>query len=160
MKINFPVFGLGFSSIRGAFFFDVGGAWDEEYRETLGSIGAGVRVNFLNAITFRYDIGKKIEDNSAVFSEQTLPFGKPSGIVISCAATVRALVVRKHDFEAARRHGVYEVALPKTNDKNVKEDLSDELRRDMTIRLVSTIDEVVAIALGPPATVGESGRRM
>ncbi len=60
--IKFPLFGLGFTSIRGAAFFDAGGAWDNDYKETLGSIGGGIRFNFLNAIVFRYDVGKKIEN--------------------------------------------------------------------------------------------------
>ncbi len=57
----------------------------------------------------------------------------------------------KEKVLAARRHGIREVILPKQNDKNVKEDLSEELRRDVVVHLVSTIDEVVAIALQPPA---------
>jgi hypothetical protein len=61
--IRFPFFGLGFTSIRGALFFDAGSAWDKQYRQTYGSIGGGIRINFLNAITFRYDVGKKIENN-------------------------------------------------------------------------------------------------
>ncbi len=60
---KFPIIGLGFRSIRGAIFLDAGSAWDELYDTTLGSVGAGIRINFLNAIVFRYDIGKKIENN-------------------------------------------------------------------------------------------------
>lgn len=67
LYIRFPFFGLGFTSIRGALYFDAGGAWDDKYKETLGSVGAGIRINFLNAISFRYDIGKKIEDNFGRF---------------------------------------------------------------------------------------------
>lgn len=63
LVINFPFLGLGFSSIRGAAFFDAGSAWDNEYETTLGSIGVGLRINFFNVVTFRYDIGKKIEDD-------------------------------------------------------------------------------------------------
>lgn len=63
LVINFPFLGLGFSSIRGAAFFDAGSAWDNKYEETLGSLGVGIRINFFNAVTFRYDIGKKIEDD-------------------------------------------------------------------------------------------------
>ena len=60
---SFPFFGLSFSNIRGALYFDAGSAWDERYDETLGSLGTGIRVNFFNAIVFRYDFGKKIEDD-------------------------------------------------------------------------------------------------
>ncbi len=63
LQIRFPFFGLGFTSIRGALFFDAGGAWDEEYEETLGSVGFGIRINVFNFIALRYDIGKKIEKN-------------------------------------------------------------------------------------------------
>jgi ATP-dependent Lon protease len=55
----------------------------------------------------------------------------------------------KEKVLAARRLGIRHVILPRQNDKNVKEDLTDELRRDMTIHLVTTIDEVIALALTP-----------
>jgi ATP-dependent Lon protease len=58
----------------------------------------------------------------------------------------------KEKVLAARRLGVKEVILPRQNDKDVKEDLSDELRKDLTIHLVSTIDEAVLLALTPPST--------
>jgi ATP-dependent Lon protease len=61
----------------------------------------------------------------------------------------------KEKVLAARRHGIHEVVLPRQNEKNVKEDLSDDLRRDMKVRLVSTIDEVVEIALQPAAPRGK-----
>jgi ATP-dependent Lon protease len=55
----------------------------------------------------------------------------------------------KEKILAARRVGIREVILPKQNAKNVDEDLTPELRRDMTVHLVSTIDEVLALALQP-----------
>ena len=58
----------------------------------------------------------------------------------------------KEKVLAARRHGIREVILPRQNEKNVKEDLSEELRREMTMHLVSTIEEVLALALIPIAT--------
>jgi outer membrane protein assembly factor BamA len=61
--VKFPFFGLSFFGIRGAAFFDAGGAWDNEYGETLGSVGAGVRLNIFGVVVLRYDIGKKIENN-------------------------------------------------------------------------------------------------
>ena len=67
----------------------------------------------------------------------------------------------KEKVLAARRHGVFEVILPKQNEKHVNEDLSEDLRRDLTIHLVSTIDEVLKIALQPatgrPASAGADG---
>jgi ATP-dependent Lon protease len=55
----------------------------------------------------------------------------------------------KEKVLAARRVGIREVVLPRQNEKNINEDLSEELRRDMTIHLVSTIDEVLLLALQP-----------
>jgi len=64
----------------------------------------------------------------------------------------------KEKVLAARRVGIKEVVLPRQNDKNVKEDLSEELRRDMTIHLVSTIDEALLLALSPPSAAHRERR--
>jgi ATP-dependent Lon protease len=64
----------------------------------------------------------------------------------------------KEKVLAARRLGVKEVILPRQNDKDVKEDLSDELRKDLTIHLVSTIDEAILLALTPPSTTHRERR--
>ena len=58
----------------------------------------------------------------------------------------------KEKVLAARRHGIVEVVLPRQNEKNIKEDLSEELRRDLTIHYVSHIEEVLTIALTPLAS--------
>jgi ATP-dependent Lon protease len=58
----------------------------------------------------------------------------------------------KEKVLAARRAGIREVILPRQNEKNVKEDLSDELRADMTIHLVSEVQEVLLLALSPAPT--------
>jgi ATP-dependent Lon protease len=58
----------------------------------------------------------------------------------------------KEKVLAARRVGIREVILPKVNAKNADEDLTPELRRDMTIHLVSSIDEVLALALQPASS--------
>jgi ATP-dependent Lon protease len=58
----------------------------------------------------------------------------------------------KEKVLAARRVGIREVILPKQNAKNVNEDLTPELRKDITVHLVSTIDEVIALALQPVST--------
>ena len=39
--------------------------------------------------------------------------------------------------------------LPRANAKNINEDLTPELRKDLVVHLVSTIDEVLALALQP-----------
>jgi ATP-dependent Lon protease len=43
----------------------------------------------------------------------------------------------KEKVLAARRHGITELILPKQNEKNVKEDLSDDLRGELRIHYVS-----------------------
>jgi len=58
----------------------------------------------------------------------------------------------KEKVLAARRVGITEVILPKQNAKNVNEDLTPELRQGLTVHLVSTIDEVLALALQPVAS--------
>ena len=58
----------------------------------------------------------------------------------------------KEKVLAARRHGVFEVILPKQNEKNVNEDLSEDLRNDMKIHFVSAIDDVLELALRPVST--------
>ncbi|MCB9206908.1 MAG: PD40 domain-containing protein [Ignavibacteriales bacterium] len=66
--LKFPFMGLGFSGIKGAMFLDAGSAWDNKYDQTIGSVGVGLRFNFLGAITFRYDVGKRIIDNFSSLS--------------------------------------------------------------------------------------------
>ena len=53
----------------------------------------------------------------------------------------------KEKVLAAKRLGIKEIILPRLNEKNVKEDLGDELMKGLTIHLVSTIDEVLLLAL-------------
>jgi ATP-dependent Lon protease len=55
----------------------------------------------------------------------------------------------KEKVLAARRHGIHEVILPRQNEKNINEDLTEELRKELTIHYVSEIEEVVARALMP-----------
>ncbi len=55
----------------------------------------------------------------------------------------------KEKVLAARRLGIHEVIVPKQNAKNINEDLTPELRKDLIVHLVSTIDEVLALALQP-----------
>ena len=55
----------------------------------------------------------------------------------------------KEKVLAARRLGINEVILPKQNGKNIDEDLTPELRQNLVVHLVSTIDEVLALALQP-----------
>jgi ATP-dependent Lon protease len=63
----------------------------------------------------------------------------------------------KEKVLAARRHGITEVILPRQNEKNIKEDLTDELRRELTIHYVVHIEEVLALALLPSAAQTHTG---
>ena len=63
----------------------------------------------------------------------------------------------KEKVLAARRHGITEVILPRQNEKNIKEDLTEDLRAELTIHYVSHIEEVTAIALRPSATQTHTG---
>ncbi|HEY0874350.1 MAG TPA: endopeptidase La [Vicinamibacterales bacterium] len=55
----------------------------------------------------------------------------------------------KEKVLAARRHGITEVILPRQNEKNIKEDLTEELRKEITVHYVTDIEEVLALALLP-----------
>jgi ATP-dependent Lon protease len=55
----------------------------------------------------------------------------------------------KEKVLAARRHGIKTVILPRQNEKNIKEDLTEDLRQELTIHYVTEIEEVVALALMP-----------
>jgi ATP-dependent Lon protease len=64
----------------------------------------------------------------------------------------------KEKVLAARRAGVREVILPRQNEKNVMEDLNDDLRADITIHLVSEITEVLLLALSPAPSTADRPR--
>ncbi|MGH9253730.1 MAG: endopeptidase La, partial [Vicinamibacterales bacterium] len=55
----------------------------------------------------------------------------------------------KEKVLAARRAGIREIILPQQNEKNVNEDLTEELRTELTIHLVQSVDEVLLLALLP-----------
>jgi ATP-dependent Lon protease len=67
----------------------------------------------------------------------------------------------KEKVLAARRQGLREVILPRQNEKSVREDIGEELRHDMKIHLVSTIEEVLELALLParPIAAAETADR-
>ena len=58
----------------------------------------------------------------------------------------------KEKVLAARRLGINEVIVPRQNAKNINEDLTPELRKGLEVHFVSTIDEVLALALQPVST--------
>jgi ATP-dependent Lon protease len=57
----------------------------------------------------------------------------------------------KEKVLAARRVGIRDVILPWQNEKNVNEDLTLELRRDMRMHYVTSVDQVLRLALLPEA---------
>ena len=81
--------------------------------------------------------GRRVRGDLAMTGEITL-----SGRVLPVGGI-------KEKVLAARRHGITEVILPRQNEKNIKEDLTEELRRELTIHYVVHIEEVLAIALMP-----------
>jgi ATP-dependent Lon protease len=60
----------------------------------------------------------------------------------------------KEKVLAAHRLGVKEVILPKRNEKAVKEDIPENVRNDLKIHLVSTIEDVLGLALTPREAKG------
>src|SRR3954462_11642875 len=84
--------------------------------------------------------GRPVRGDTAMTGEITL-----SGRVLPIGGV-------KEKFLAARRVGIREVILPKQNAKNVNEDLTPEPREGLTVPLVSTIDEVLALGLQPLAS--------
>ncbi|HVR69432.1 MAG TPA: endopeptidase La [Vicinamibacteria bacterium] len=58
----------------------------------------------------------------------------------------------KEKVLAAHRMGVKEVILPKRNEKAVKEDIPENVRNDLRIHLVDSIEEVLELALTPVDT--------
>jgi ATP-dependent Lon protease len=59
----------------------------------------------------------------------------------------------KEKVLAARRHGIKEVILPRQNEKNVNEDLTDEVRGGLIVHYVAEMDEVLALALTPAGAI-------
>jgi ATP-dependent Lon protease len=64
----------------------------------------------------------------------------------------------KEKVLAARRAGIRQVILPKPNEKDVREDLSEELRADLVIHYVTEMDDVLKLALTPPVRTNETPR--
>jgi ATP-dependent Lon protease len=52
------------------------------------------------------------------------------------------------------------VILPRQNEKNIKEDLTDELRKELTIHYVGHIQEVLSLALQPSSAQTHTGLPM
>jgi ATP-dependent Lon protease len=89
--------------------------------------------------------GRPVRGNLAMTGEITL-----SGRVLPVGGI-------KEKVLAARRHGITEVILPRQNEKNIKEDLTEELRRELHIHYVQHMEEVLALALTPSAAQTHTG---
>jgi ATP-dependent Lon protease len=55
----------------------------------------------------------------------------------------------KEKVLAAHRLGIKEVILPKRNEKAIKEDIPENVRNDLKLHIVSSIEEVLELALTP-----------
>ena len=71
-------------------------------------------------------------------------------IAMTGEITVRGRVLPigglKEKLLAAHRHGIHEIVLPKDNEKDLP-DIPEQIRKDMTLHFVSSMDEVLKIAL-------------
>jgi len=81
--------------------------------------------------------GRPVRGDTAMTGEVTL-----SGRVLPVGGI-------KEKVLAARRYGIHRVIVPKQNETNVQEDLTDEIRRGLTVHFVTEVEEVLALALTP-----------
>jgi len=63
----------------------------------------------------------------------------------------------KEKVLAARRAGIDTVILPQQNEKNVREDLTEELRQGLTVHYATEMDQVLQLALTPKQTQPDHG---
>lgn len=64
LLIGFPIGGMDFRGIRGALFFDVGSAWEDEFDQFIGSFGWGFRVNLGYVVLLRFDFARTTDFHS------------------------------------------------------------------------------------------------
>ncbi len=58
LLIGLPIGGMDFRGIRGALFFDVGSAWEDEFDQLIGSFGCGFRVSLGYVVLLRFDFAR------------------------------------------------------------------------------------------------------
>ncbi|UCE20444.1 MAG: PD40 domain-containing protein [Gemmatimonadota bacterium] len=58
LRAGLPFLSFGLQSIRGAFFFDVGNAWEKNYDGLYGSFGLGARMRVAGFLVLRFDVAK------------------------------------------------------------------------------------------------------
>jgi len=64
LLIGLPIGGMDFRGIRGALFFDVGSAWEDEFDQFLGSFGWGFRVSLGYVVLLRFDFARTTDFHS------------------------------------------------------------------------------------------------
>ena len=82
--------------------------------------------------------GRPVRGDMAMTGEITL-----SGVILPVGGI-------KEKVLAARRLGISDVILPKQNERNINEDLTDESRREIQVHYVTMVDDVLKLALTPP----------
>jgi ATP-dependent Lon protease len=65
----------------------------------------------------------------------------------------------KEKVLAAKRAGLNTVILPRQNAKNIREDLTEEMRRGLTVHYVDEMDEVLKLALQSSQKTVEAPRQ-
>ena len=107
------------------------------------SAGVTMAVALVSAFTGRVVRGDLAMTGEITLSGQVLPVG---GI--------------KEKVLAAHRCGIARVVLPQQNQKQVDEDLGDDLRRAVEVHYVTQVDDLLTLALrpAPPAAATPDGR--
>ena len=62
--LHFPFGAMEFSAFRGALFFDVGNAWNDDFDHWRGAFGAGVRLALGGVFVFRVDAARRTDFKS------------------------------------------------------------------------------------------------
>lgn len=63
-RMKFPFLDANMRGIRGALFFDVGQAWEDERKPLTGSVGTGLRMNLGNVTCLRFDVSWRTDFHS------------------------------------------------------------------------------------------------
>ncbi len=61
LRLDLPIGGMEFSTVRGALFVDAGNAWSSEFGEFRGSLGAGARVALGGVFVLRLDASRRTD---------------------------------------------------------------------------------------------------
>ena len=76
---------------------------------------------------------------------------------ITLSGNVLAVGSIRDKVLAARRHGIVQVILPKQNESRVEDELGEDLRREIGVQYVSTIDEALDLVLSSLAARQKNG---